>query len=166
MDKDEVRLGVALLLVLLVHTLFSMGAMLWLVPLSQADWWGEVRGQCGFVSGLGDGSWRFGENQALMSSRLSLDLSEDSVRPYFLWSEDMTLGELKAVLAGDEGDYLRWVYASRVLREACMQDVWLFFTPSWIWTNWDKLAPGLGGEARFLASLFVGLEAVWAIRLG
>ncbi len=84
-----------------------------------------------------------------MSSRLSLDLNEDSVRPYFLWSEDMTLGELKAVLAGDEGDYLRWVYASRVLREARMQDVWLFFTPSWIWTNWDKLAPGLGGKRDF-----------------
>jgi hypothetical protein len=39
-----------------------------------------------------------------MNSELTLDLSDDQARPYFLWSEEMTLGELKAILEGSQGD--------------------------------------------------------------
>lgn len=84
-----------------------------------------------------------------MNSELTLDLTSDEARPYFLWSEEMNLGELKAILAGAQGDYLRWVYSGRILREARMQDVWNFFTPDWIEENWDLLSPYLGRKRNF-----------------
>lgn len=84
-----------------------------------------------------------------MGLELSFDLSGDDVRPYFLWSEELSMGELRAILAGEHGEYLRWVYAGRVLREARMQDVWLFFTPNWVSENWERLSPYLGRKREF-----------------
>lgn len=84
-----------------------------------------------------------------MGSQLSFDLNADDARPYFLWSEEVNLGELRAILAGDQGEYLRWVYAGRILREARMQDVWSFFTPTWVAENWARLSPYLGRKRPF-----------------
>ena len=84
-----------------------------------------------------------------MNLNLTLDLTSDLARPYFLWSEEMNLGELKAILAGDQGEYLQWVYSGRILREARMQDVWVFFTPDWIAQNWGRLSPHLGRKRAF-----------------
>ncbi len=84
-----------------------------------------------------------------MNGNLTLDLTCNSSRPYFLWSEEMNLGELKAILTGSQGDYLRWVYSGRILREARMQDVWAFFTPRWVAQNWEHLSPYLGRKRQF-----------------
>lgn len=84
-----------------------------------------------------------------MNSDLTLDLHQDQSRPYFLWSEEMNLGELRAVLAGSQGEYLRWVYAGRILREARMRDVWEFFSPDWVAENWARLSPYLGRKRSF-----------------
>lgn len=84
-----------------------------------------------------------------MASDLALDLTSEDVRPYFLWSEDLTLGQLRGILAGERGEYLRWVYSGRILREARIQDVWSFFTPEWVAGNWLKLAPHLGRKRGF-----------------
>lgn len=84
-----------------------------------------------------------------MTCDLSLDLTDQESRPYFLWSEQVTLSQLKGILAGDQGEYLRWVYSGRVLREARMRDVWSFFSPDWVASNWAKLAPYLGRKRSF-----------------
>jgi len=84
-----------------------------------------------------------------MNAKLTLDLITDGSRPYFLWSEEMNLGELRAILAGAQGDYLRWVYSGRILREARMEHVWAFFTPAWIDQNWSHLSPFLGRKRQF-----------------
>ena len=84
-----------------------------------------------------------------MNSDLTLDLTADDARPYFLWSEEMTLGQLKRILAGEQGEYLRWVYSGRILREARIGDVWHFFAPDWVAQNWSKVSPYLGRKRGF-----------------
>ena len=84
-----------------------------------------------------------------MAEDLCTQLDDDSARPYFLWSEEMSLGQLREILAGSQGDYLRWVYSGRILREARMAEVWQFFTPGWIARHWDHLSPHLGRRREF-----------------
>jgi hypothetical protein len=84
-----------------------------------------------------------------VNTQLTLDLENDDAQPYFLWSEEMNLRTLKEILAGDQGEYLQWVYSGRILREAKVKDVWRFFAPSWINQNWSKLSPYLGHKRNF-----------------
>lgn len=86
-----------------------------------------------------------------MNSDLTLDLTDPKARPYFLWSEDLNLEQLREILAGGRGDFLRWVYAGRILREAKMRDVWCFFKPQWIADNWPNLDKHLGRKRGFWA---------------
>src|SRR4051812_18886851 len=65
---------------------------------------------------------------ARMSRPLSLDLSTDAVRPYFLWSEDATVADLRDRLASATG--VAWAQlAGMIMREARDPDVWRFVTP-------------------------------------
>ena len=84
-----------------------------------------------------------------MAEQLALTFEDPESNPYFLWSEDMTLRELREILAGSQGDYLRWVYSGRILREARIKDVWQFFTPAWISQEWTKVSPYLGRKRIF-----------------
>lgn len=58
---------------------------------------------------------------------LSVDLDDDTRRPWFLWDEDTSLRELKAALRvpGEERDRL----LAKLLREANDREVWRFVTP-------------------------------------
>ena len=48
---------------------------------------------------------------------------QDSDHPWFLWSEEMTAGELRQILAGEQGEYLQGVYLGRLLREARLKEI-------------------------------------------
>ena len=83
-----------------------------------------------------------------MSRPLSLDLSSDDVRPYFLWSEDASVGELRARLAGATG--AAWAsLVGMVMREARDPDVWRFVTPAEVSARFDEIRPFLGRRRPF-----------------
>lgn len=74
---------------------------------------------------------------------------QDSDRPWFLWSEDMTAGELRKILAGEQGAYLQGVYFGRLLREARLKEIWEFLTPEDIEKHWPQLERHLGRKKSF-----------------
>ena len=78
-----------------------------------------------------------------------MDMRDPQARPYFLWSEDMTVGELRAVLRGERGPFLQAVYMGRILREARMRDVWEFLTPQQIVEHWPQVTKHLGRRKRY-----------------
>ncbi|GMU53711.1 MAG: hypothetical protein AMXMBFR33_28570 [Candidatus Xenobia bacterium] len=80
---------------------------------------------------------------------LSTDFSDPESRPYFLWSEDLNVGDLRAILAGERGAYLQEVYLGRLLREARVHEVWQFVTPEDVVTHWDRLSRHLGRARSF-----------------
>lgn len=92
-----------------------------------------------------------------MQHELSLDLSDPHVRPYFLWSEDMTIAQLRDVLAGSQGPELRLMYMGRILRECRLADVWHFLTPQEIVASWQPLQRHLGRSKK----LWTYLLEVW-----
>ena len=57
-----------------------------------------------------------------MGQPLSCDLDDPSARPYFLWNEDITVGDLRAKLQSPDVDE-RALWMARVMREARYQDV-------------------------------------------
>lgn len=58
-----------------------------------------------------------------MGKPLSTDLDDPDARPYFLWSEDVTYGQLRQKLEAPDLDE-RALWMGRVMREARYQDVW------------------------------------------
>jgi hypothetical protein len=60
---------------------------------------------------------------------LTTDMSADDKRPYFLWDEDVSIAELRAVLAGPDGPR-RDQLLGKMLREARDLDVWHFVKPA------------------------------------
>jgi len=79
---------------------------------------------------------------------LSTDLSDPGARPYFLWSEDTTVGQLRAILA-DPQDLRRPAYLARLMREASLADLWTFATPADLAAAWLQVLPHLGRRRRF-----------------
>jgi hypothetical protein len=59
---------------------------------------------------------------------LTTDLTRGELRPYFSWDEDISIDELRAILAGPDDDR-RDHFAAKLLREARDTDVWQFLTP-------------------------------------
>lgn len=91
-----------------------------------------------------------------MGEFLSRNLDDPEANPYFLWSETMTVAELRAILAGEEGPDEQLVYMARILREARYQDVWKFLTPQQVAANWDGLQRRLGRMRGFWNFLLTG----------
>lgn len=89
-------------------------------------------------------------------ARLSVDLDDPSARPYFLWSEDTTVAELRAIL-GDPEDPRRPYYIARLMREASVPEVWKFVTPRQVAEAWPTVAAHLGRRRR----LWQYLLEVW-----
>jgi hypothetical protein len=88
-------------------------------------------------------------------ARLSTDLSDPSVRPYFLWDEAITLVEFREQLA--EASPERWAQlVGKLLREARDPDVWLFVTPQQVYSARTKLEPYLGRRRAFWHYLLAG----------
>jgi hypothetical protein len=90
----------------------------------------------------------------------SPELLDDGARPYFLWWTDMTVGDLRSALAGDDPE-LRAYYMGALLREANTRDVWLFVTPESIRQAWPLLARHLGRSRAMWAYLLDLAPVAW-----
>jgi hypothetical protein len=60
--------------------------------------------------------------------RLTTDMTQGDLRPYFLWDEDISIAELRARLRGPDG-WERTRLLGKMLREARDLDVWAFVSP-------------------------------------
>ena len=73
----------------------------------------------------------------------SADLLLDETKPYFLWWQDITVGEFRCRLrTGSEDERAYWLGA--LLREANSRDVWLFTDPEEVREMWPKVYRHLG----------------------
>lgn len=90
-------------------------------------------------------------------SELALDFDDPDAKPYFLWSEEMTVRELRQILAGEQGEFLQNMYIGRILREARVREVWHFLTPNDIVQHWDGIQRHLGRSKK----LWTYLLDVW-----
>jgi len=89
---------------------------------------------------------------------LTTDLSRVDSRPYFLWDEDVSIAELKAVMiAGPEPERLRLL--GKMLREARDIDVWQFVTPEEVARALPQLGRRLGRRRPFWEFLIHGWRA-------
>jgi hypothetical protein len=86
---------------------------------------------------------------------LTTNLSEGSKRPYFLWDEDGSIDELKAVMRnGPESDRLRLL--GKMLRESRDIDVWTFVSPEEVARALPELGRRLGRRRAFWEFLIKG----------
>ena len=86
---------------------------------------------------------------------LTTDMRAEGLRPYFLWDEDVSIAELRAVLAGDDA-WNRERLAGKMLREARDTDVWYFLTPREVAELLPRLGRRLGRRRRFWTFLIEG----------
>jgi hypothetical protein len=89
---------------------------------------------------------------------LTTDLARGDARPYFLWDEDVSIDELRAVLAGPDGTR-RDGLLGKLLREARDTDVWRFVSPEEVARALPRLGRRLGRRRRFWAFLIDGWRA-------
>lgn len=89
---------------------------------------------------------------------LTTDFSHADRRPYFLWDEDVSVGELRAILAGPEGP-LRDRLLGKMLREARDLDVWWFVTPAEVGRVLERLRRRIGRRHAFWSFLIEGWRA-------
>lgn len=96
------------------------------------------------------------EGVKLVAMRLmSTDLDRLDRRPYFLWDEDLTTGELKERLKGpDEAERLRLL--AKLLREARDTDVWKFVSPEEVAEALPRISRLLGRRRDFWNFLIEG----------
>lgn len=106
---------------------------------------------------LGQGQRRWLGETSWVPEQLALDFDDPDSCPYFLWSENMTIRELREVLSGSRGESLRLQYTARILRECRLKDVWHFLKPQDILDSWPLLERRLG---RF-RGLWSYLLQVW-----
>ena len=86
---------------------------------------------------------------------LSADLADVDKRPYFLWDEDISLGEFRQRLTGpDAEDRLRML--AKLMREARDTDVWIFITPQEAADALPLLSRKLGRRQAFWDFLIDG----------
>jgi hypothetical protein len=86
---------------------------------------------------------------------MTTDMTQRDRRPYFLWDEDISIGELSERLHGsDEWDRTRLL--GKMLREARDLDVWHFVTADDVALALPKLARRLGRRRRFWEFLIDG----------
>ncbi len=104
------------------------------------------------MRGAGPGCYR------LRVRALTTDMRRDDLRPYFLWDEDVSIGELRAVLAG-AASYERDRLLGKMLREARDLDVWCFVRPADVAAALDRLRPRVGRRYRFWRFLIDGWRA-------
>lgn len=76
---------------------------------------------------------------------LSLDLSDEGSRPYFLWDTVLTVRDLKALLRSPDTN-VKIYWMARVLRDARYSDVWQLVNLREVLTHWEVLRTRLGRE--------------------
>jgi hypothetical protein len=89
---------------------------------------------------------------------LTTDMTEDAKRPYFLWDEDITIGELRERLERGS-EYERTRLLAKMLREARDIDVWQFVTPGQVSASLPSLGRRLGRRRAFWEFLIHGWQA-------
>jgi hypothetical protein len=89
---------------------------------------------------------------------LTTDMSRDDLRPYFLWDEDVSIGELREILAGPPS-YDRDRLLGKMLREARDLDVWRFVRPQQVAAVLDRLRARIGRRYGFWRFLIDGWRA-------
>ena len=89
---------------------------------------------------------------------LTTNLDQLELRPYFLWDEDVSIAELRQVLAlGPEAERLRLL--AKMLREARDTDVWRFVTPEDVALVLPQLERRLGRRNAFWRFLIEGWKS-------
>jgi hypothetical protein len=83
------------------------------------------------------------------------DMTRRDLRPYFLWDEDVSIGELKEVLAGPDSPR-RDELLGKMLREARDIDVWQFVRPAEVAGALERLRRRLGCRYAFWSFLIEG----------
>ncbi len=87
--------------------------------------------------------------------RMSDTLDDEDARPWFLWDEDITIGELRAVLQGpSSGERDRLL--GKLLREARDVDVWHFVQVADVVEALPRVQRRLGRRAAFWTWLVDG----------
>jgi hypothetical protein len=79
-------------------------------------------------------------------------------RPYFLWDEDVSIDELRRILADPDGP-VRDRLLGKMLREARDLDVWPFVRPAEVARVLDRLQRRVGRRYRFWKFLIEGWRA-------
>ena len=92
-------------------------------------------------------------------AHLTRDLGNAEGTPYFLWSEETTVDELRKILSS-ESHPERSLYIARLMREAQVTDVWKFLSPQQVADNFEAAAPHLGRKKDFWEYLL----SVWKKR--
>lgn len=86
---------------------------------------------------------------------LTVDLTRGDLRPYFLWDEDVSIDELRQVLAAEDSPE-RDRLLGKMLREARDIDVWEFVTPDEVARALPRLARRVGRRRSFWEFLITG----------
>lgn len=89
---------------------------------------------------------------------LTTNLNELDRRPYFLWDEDVSIRELRAIFEGPD-DARRERLLGKMLREARDIDVWRFVTPREVARDLDRISRRLGRRLPFWRFLIEGWRA-------
>jgi hypothetical protein len=80
--------------------------------------------------------------------RLSLDVTDASAVPYFMWDEPVTVAEVRRRLAtAPRPERMRLL--GKILREARDPDVWQFTSPAEVEAAWSEVAAHLGRRRSF-----------------
>lgn len=82
-------------------------------------------------------------------------MGADDRRPYFLWDEDVSIGELRAVLAGPDSPERDRLFG-KMLREARDLDVWCFVRPSDVAAALERVRRRVGRRYDFWRFLIDG----------
>lgn len=89
---------------------------------------------------------------------LTTDMGRDDLRPYFFWDEDVSIGELRAIVAGP-ASYDRDRLVGKMLREARDIDVWRFMRPVDVAQDLERLQRRIGRRYAFWRFLIDGWRA-------
>lgn len=82
-------------------------------------------------------------------------MTQTDLRPYFLWDEDVSIGELEALLAGPPSPARDRLFG-KMLREARDLDVWAFVTPAAVARELPNLRRRVGRRYAFWSFLIEG----------
>ncbi len=77
------------------------------------------------------------------------------LRPYFLWDEDISIGELREILSSDDHPN-RDRLLGKLLREARDIDVWHFVTPAEVADALGRVSRRIGRRLGFWQFLIDG----------
>jgi hypothetical protein len=92
-----------------------------------------------------------------MARAITTDMTQRNLRPYFLWDEDISIGELSDRLRGGD-NWERTRLFGKMLREARDIDVWNFVTPKEVAEALPALGRRLGRRRHFWEFLIHGWQ--------